>query len=154
MTSLFLSDIPNIAFDSFTAWFFYAITLSGLIYLKIKKPELHRPYSVCVTHTNSQTFTNTHVFFFLKNQDENRLFLCPQVPIILPVLVLVVAIFLVLAPIIDDPQIEYLYVTLFILSGAILYVPFIHYKLCPGLLNKVTVFLQLFLEVAPAEKNL
>ncbi|XP_030247416.1 b(0,+)-type amino acid transporter 1-like isoform X1 [Sparus aurata] len=106
---------------SFTAWFFYGITLSGLIYLKIKKPELPRPY---------------------------------RVPIILPILVLLAAICLVLAPIIDDPQIEYLYVTLFIFSGAIIYIPFIHYKLCPKLLTKLTVFLQLFLEVAPADKNL
>uniref|UniRef100_A0A3Q3VWN8 b(0,+)-type amino acid transporter 1 n=1 Tax=Mola mola TaxID=94237 RepID=A0A3Q3VWN8_MOLML len=105
---------------SFTAWFFYAITLSGLIYLKIKKPELPRPY---------------------------------RVPIILPILVVIAAIFLVLAPIIDNPQLEYLYVTLFILSGAIIYIPFIHYKICPGLLTKLTVFLQLFLQVAPAEKN-
>uniref|UniRef100_A0A3B4V2E1 b(0,+)-type amino acid transporter 1 n=1 Tax=Seriola dumerili TaxID=41447 RepID=A0A3B4V2E1_SERDU len=108
-------------FFSFTAWFFYAITLSGLLYLKIKKPELPRPY---------------------------------RVPIILPILVLIAAIFLVLAPIIDNPQIEYLYVTLFIFSGIIIYIPFIHYKLCPSLLTKLTVFLQLFLEVAPAEKNL
>ncbi|KAM6913092.1 b(0,+)-type amino acid transporter 1 isoform 1-T1 [Xenentodon cancila] len=106
---------------SFTAWFFYGVTLSGLIYLKIKKPDLPRPYNV---------------------------------PLVLPILVLIVAIFLVLAPIIDKPKIEYLYVTLFILSGAIVYVPFIHFKLCPGLFNKVTVFLQLFLEVAPVEKNL
>uniref|UniRef100_A0A673C365 Zmp:0000001267 n=1 Tax=Sphaeramia orbicularis TaxID=375764 RepID=A0A673C365_9TELE len=106
---------------SFTAWFFYAITLSGLLYLKIKKPELPRPYTV---------------------------------PIILPILVLIAAIFLVLAPIIDSPQIEYLYVALFIFSGVIVYVPFIHYKLCPGLLTKLTVFLQLLLKVALAEKNL
>uniref|UniRef100_A0A4W6FAW3 Zmp:0000001267 n=1 Tax=Lates calcarifer TaxID=8187 RepID=A0A4W6FAW3_LATCA len=117
---LCLSDI-FVAVVSFTAWFFYAITLSGLIYLKIKKPELPRPY---------------------------------RVPIILPILVLIAAIFLVLAPIIDKPQIEYLYVTLFIFSGVIIYIPFIHYKLCPGLLTKLTVFLQLFLKVAPAEKNL
>uniref|UniRef100_A0A3Q3G4N2 b(0,+)-type amino acid transporter 1 n=1 Tax=Labrus bergylta TaxID=56723 RepID=A0A3Q3G4N2_9LABR len=109
-------DFQSIVNFFFTAWFFYAITLSGLLYLKIKKPEL--------------------------------------VPIILPILVLIAAVFLVLAPIIDDPQIEYLYVALFVLSGAILYVPFIRYKLCPGLLTKLTVFLQLFLEVAPAEKNL
>ncbi|XP_061650291.1 b(0,+)-type amino acid transporter 1-like isoform X1 [Phyllopteryx taeniolatus] len=108
-------------FFSFTAWFFYAITLSGLLYLKIKKPELPRPY---------------------------------RVPIILPILVLIAAVFLVLAPIIDNPQIEYLYVTLFIFSGVIIYIPFIHYKLCPGLLTKLTIFLQLFLQVAPAEKNL
>ncbi|KAK5916390.1 hypothetical protein CgunFtcFv8_011379 [Champsocephalus gunnari] len=108
-------------FFSFTAWFFYGITLSGLVYLKIKKPELPRPF---------------------------------KVPIILPILVIIVAIFLVLAPILDNPQIEYLYVSLFILSGAVVYVPFIHFKLCPGLLTKLTVFLQLFLEVAPTEKNL
>ncbi|KAI4804199.1 hypothetical protein KUCAC02_025833 [Chaenocephalus aceratus] len=77
-----------------------------------------------------------------------------KVPIILPILVIIVAIFLVLAPILDNPQIEYLYVSLFILSGAIVYVPFIHFKLCPGLLTKLTVFLQLLLEVAPTEKNL
>ncbi|XP_019204281.1 b(0,+)-type amino acid transporter 1 isoform X4 [Oreochromis niloticus] len=106
---------------SFTAWFFYAIVLSGLIYLKIKKPDLPRPY---------------------------------KVPIVIPILVLAAAIFLVLAPIIDNPQIEYLYVALFILSGVIVYIPFIHYKLCPGMLDKLTVFLQLFLEVAPADKNL
>ncbi|XP_026211613.1 b(0,+)-type amino acid transporter 1 [Anabas testudineus] len=108
-------------FFSFTAWFFYAITLAGLLYLKIKKPELPRPY---------------------------------RVPIILPILVLIAAIFLVLAPIVDDPQIEYLYVTLFMFSGVLIYIPFIHYKLLPGLLTKLTVVLQLFLEVAPADKNL
>lgn len=64
------------------------------------------------------------------------------------------AIFLVLAPIIDKPQIEFLYVTLFVLSGVVFYIPFIHYRLCPGLLTQLTVFLQLMLEVAPAEKNL
>ena len=75
-------------------------------------------------------------------------------PIVLPILVVIAAIFLVLAPIIDDPQIEYLYVTLFIFSGILVYVPFIHYKLCPGVLEKLTVFLQLLLEVSPADKNL
>lgn len=72
----------------------------------------------------------------------------------IPILVLLAAIFLVLAPIVDDPQIEYLYVTLFMFSGVLIYIPFIHYKLFPGLLTKLTVFLQLFLEVAPADKNL
>ncbi|XDV42694.1 hypothetical protein PO909_011312 [Leuciscus waleckii] len=77
-----------------------------------------------------------------------------SVPIIIPILVLLAAVFLVLAPIIDDPQIEYLYVILFIMSSSMIYIPFIHFKLFPGLLNKLTVFLQLFLEVAPTAKNL
>ncbi|XP_051502210.1 b(0,+)-type amino acid transporter 1 [Myxocyprinus asiaticus] len=108
-------------FFSFTAWFFYGVTFSGLLYLKIKKPELPRAITV---------------------------------PIIIPILVLMAAVFLVLAPIIDDPQIEYLYVTLFILSGMLIYIPFIHFKLFPGILDKLTVFLQLVLEVAPTDKNL
>uniref|UniRef100_A0A8C9QY84 b(0,+)-type amino acid transporter 1 n=1 Tax=Scleropages formosus TaxID=113540 RepID=A0A8C9QY84_SCLFO len=110
-----------INYFSFTAWFFYGITVSGLLYLKIKKPEMRGSY---------------------------------KTPIFVPILVIIAAVFLVLAPIIDQPKIEYLYVTLFILSGSIIYVPFIHYKLCPGFLDKVTMFLQLFLEVAPADKNL
>ncbi|XP_062863740.1 b(0,+)-type amino acid transporter 1 [Trichomycterus rosablanca] len=110
-----------INFFSFTSWLFYGITISGLLYLKIKFPDLPRPY---------------------------------KVPIFIPILVLLASVFLVLAPIIDNPQMEYLYVSLFILSGVFIYIPFIHYKVCPRLLDKLTVFLQLFLEVAPAEKNL
>ncbi|KAF7704631.1 b(0,+)-type amino acid transporter 1-like [Silurus meridionalis] len=114
-------DFQNIInFFSFTSWFFYGVTISGLLYIKIKKLDLPRAY---------------------------------KVPIFVPILVFLVAVFLVLAPIIDKPQLEYLYVTLFILSGALVYFPFIHFKLCPGLLDKLTVFLQLFLEVAPADKN-
>ncbi|XP_041105785.1 b(0,+)-type amino acid transporter 1 [Polyodon spathula] len=107
-------------FFSFTAWFFYAITLSGLLYLKLKKRHLPNSY---------------------------------EVPIVIPIIVIIAAVFLVLAPIIDDPKIEYLYVSLFILSGVMFYIPFVHFKLCPNLLTKATVFLQLFLEVAPTEKN-
>lgn len=47
-------------------------------------------------------------------------------PIVLPVLLLVVSFYLVLAPIIDKPAIEYLFSVLFILSGLLLYYPFVH----------------------------
>ncbi|XP_072314249.1 b(0,+)-type amino acid transporter 1-like [Eucyclogobius newberryi] len=107
-------------YSSFASWFFYAINVSGVIYLRIKKPALPRPYKVFI---------------------------------VLPVLVIGTAIFLVLAPILDNPQIEYLYVALFFFSGICIYIPFIHYKICPRLLTKLTLFLQLFLEVAPAKKN-
>uniref|UniRef100_A0A3B4BMJ0 b(0,+)-type amino acid transporter 1 n=1 Tax=Periophthalmus magnuspinnatus TaxID=409849 RepID=A0A3B4BMJ0_9GOBI len=92
----------------------------SIIYLRIKKPDLPRPYKVFI---------------------------------LLPVLVIGASIFLVLVPILDNPQIEYLYVVLFLLSGILIYIPFIHYKVCPGLSTKLTVLLQLFLQVAPAEKN-
>ena len=54
--------------------------------------------------------------------------LCLQVPIVIPILVILVSIFLVLAPIISKPAWEYLYCVLFILSGLIFYFLFVHYK--------------------------
>ncbi|KFV58345.1 B(0,+)-type amino acid transporter 1, partial [Tyto alba] len=107
-------------FFSFIAWIFYGMTISGLLYLKIKKPELPRSY---------------------------------KVPIIIPVIVLMAAVYLVLAPIIDQPQIEILYIVLFIFSGIILYFPLVRFKCHPCFLQRVTLHLQLFLEVAPTTRD-
>nr|XP_056712872.1 b(0,+)-type amino acid transporter 1-like [Euleptes europaea] len=105
---------------SFTAWLFYGITIAGLLYLKIKKPELPRSY---------------------------------RVPIIIPIVVLMTSVYLVLAPIIDQPQTEFLYVILFIFSGVIFYFPLVRYQHHPAFLGRFTLHLQLLLEVATAEKN-
>ncbi|GAB0185495.1 b(0,+)-type amino acid transporter 1-like [Grus japonensis] len=104
----------------FIAWFFYGMTISGLLYLKIKKPELPRSY---------------------------------KVPIIIPIIVLIAAVYLVLAPIIDQPQFEILYIVLFIFSGVILYFPLVRFKCHPRFLQRVTLHLQLFLEVAPTTRD-
>ena len=51
-----------------------------------------------------------------------------------PILVLLISIFLVVAPIIEQPQIEYLYASLFILAGLIFYYPFVYLqKVLPGM---------------------
>uniref|UniRef100_A0A8D2L2G8 b(0,+)-type amino acid transporter 1 n=1 Tax=Varanus komodoensis TaxID=61221 RepID=A0A8D2L2G8_VARKO len=76
-----------------------------------------------------------------------------QVPIIIPIIFLLACVYLILAPIIDQPQMEFLYVILFILSGVIFYFPLVRYKCHPACLQKCTMHLQLFLEVAPTEKN-
>lgn len=55
-------------------------------------------------------------------------FCSSQVPIVIPALVVIVSCYLVLAPIIDKPEWEYLYCTVFIVSGLLLYVPLIYYK--------------------------
>lgn len=52
----------------------------------------------------------------------------PQVPIFIPVLVLIISIYLVIGPIIDSPKFEYLYATLFILAGLVFYFPFVYFK--------------------------
>ena len=51
-----------------------------------------------------------------------------QVPIILPISVLCVSIYLVIAPIINDPRIEFLYAFVFVISGLVFYVPFVVMK--------------------------
>lgn len=39
-----------------------------------------------------------------------------------------------IGPIVDNPKVEYLYATLFILAGFILYIPFVYYKyVLPGM---------------------
>ncbi|XP_043928013.1 b(0,+)-type amino acid transporter 1-like [Protopterus annectens] len=76
-----------------------------------------------------------------------------KVPIVIPVIVLIVAIYLVLAPIIDSPQTEYIFVIFFILSGIIFYLPLIHFKLHPGFMSTITLHLQLLLDVAPADED-
>ncbi|XP_076321361.1 L-type amino acid transporter sobremesa isoform X1 [Tachypleus tridentatus] len=72
-----------------------------------------------------------------------------KVPLAVPFVVMVISAYLVLAPIIQQPQIEYMYALLFIVSGLIFYVPFVHYKLELRIMDKITVFLQLLLEVTP-----
>lgn len=57
-------------------------------------------------------------------------------PIVIPVLVLLMSVYLVVGPIIDDPAIEYLYALAFILVGPLMYIPFVHYKWSPGFLRK------------------
>lgn len=79
--------------------------------------------------------------------------LLSQVPIIIPIIVLIAAVYLVLAPIIDQPQFEILYIVLFIFSGVILYFPLVRFKCHPRFLQRVTLHLQLFLEVAPTTRD-
>ncbi|CAB3384908.1 Hypothetical predicted protein [Cloeon dipterum] len=49
-----------------------------------------------------------------------------KVPIFVPFLVMFVSIYLVIAPMIDQPKLEYLYALLFIISGLLFYLPFVH----------------------------
>lgn len=74
-----------------------------------------------------------------------------KVPLIIPIVVLAISVYLIAAPIIENPQIEYLYAALFIVAGLIIYIPFVHYGLVPCFMDSVTVFFQLLLEVAPTQ---
>ncbi|XP_049529940.1 b(0,+)-type amino acid transporter 1 isoform X2 [Anopheles darlingi] len=72
-----------------------------------------------------------------------------KVPLIIPILVMLVSGYLVVAPIIEKPQIEYLYAVMFILAGLVFYVPFVHYGYHPKFMVNVTLFFQMLFEVVP-----
>ncbi|KAK7076555.1 b(0,+)-type amino acid transporter 1 [Halocaridina rubra] len=72
-----------------------------------------------------------------------------KVPIVIPIIVLLISLYLVIGPIVDSPQIEYLYATLFIVAGLIFYFPFVYYgKSIPGM-PRMTKFFQYLLQVVP-----
>uniref|UniRef100_A0A3P8RVM1 b(0,+)-type amino acid transporter 1 n=1 Tax=Amphiprion percula TaxID=161767 RepID=A0A3P8RVM1_AMPPE len=77
-----------------------------------------------------------------------------KVPIVLPVIVVLISCYLVIAPIIDKPELEYLYCTIFMFSGLILYYPFVYRKVEWGrkLMRPITMHLQLLMEAGPPEK--
>uniref|UniRef100_A0A8D2IJZ2 Solute carrier family 7 member 13 n=1 Tax=Varanus komodoensis TaxID=61221 RepID=A0A8D2IJZ2_VARKO len=77
-------------------------------------------------------------------------------PVFLPVAFGMVAIslFLVLAPVVWSPKMQYIYTLLFMLGGLLLYLPFVHFKVHFEVFDKITCQLQLLLEVSPADDKL
>jgi hypothetical protein len=61
-----------------------------------------------------------------------------QVPLFVPIFVLLVSIYLVVAPIIQDPRVEFFYAFLFSISGIVFYVPFVVYKKKLPVMGKLT----------------
>ncbi|OTF83406.1 amino acid transporter-like protein [Euroglyphus maynei] len=131
-----------IDFFSFTAWLFYGATMLALIILRYKSPykEKFRPYKVVIMFGIQ---LNIDFCFIATNK---------QVHLSLPIIVFLISIYLVIGPIIENPQIEYLYATLYIVSGLLVYVPFVKYKVkCHRLLNIITWTTQLIFKAVPCE---
>ncbi|XP_062066125.1 b(0,+)-type amino acid transporter 1-like [Lepus europaeus] len=113
------SSIVN--FLSLLSWLIYGTTISCLLYLRMKRKNLPRPY---------------------------------KVPTLIPAVMLLASLYLVLAPIIDHPQMEFLYIFLFLLSGFLVYFLFVYFQWQPRCLQTATLQLQLLMEVAPTTKNM
>ncbi|XP_045191562.2 b(0,+)-type amino acid transporter 1-like [Mercenaria mercenaria] len=73
-----------------------------------------------------------------------------KVFILIPIIFTLCSIYLVIAPIIQDPRLEFLWAFLFIVGGLLFYFPFVVFKLDKGCFDKVTMFIQLLCEVAPS----
>lgn len=110
-----------VTFLSLLSWLIYGTTISCLLYLRMKRKNLPRPY---------------------------------KVPTLIPAIMLLASLYLVLAPIIDHPQMEFLYIFLFLLSGFLVYFLFVYFQWQPRCLQTATLHLQLLMEVAPTTKNM
>jgi len=72
-----------------------------------------------------------------------------KVPIVVPIIVMLTSAILVIGTIASDPQLQQLYVLIFIFAGVIFYIPFVYYKkVLPGMGN-ITIFIQKLLLIAP-----
>ncbi|KAM4723002.1 B(0,+)-type amino acid transporter 1 [Rhinophrynus dorsalis] len=76
-----------------------------------------------------------------------------KIPIVIPIFMVLISAYLVLAPIIDEPELAYLYCVLFILSGLLIYFPFVHYKVkwAQKITKPLTMYIQMIMEVVPPE---
>lgn len=59
-----------------------------------------------------------------------------KVPLIIPIITLLVAVFLSITPLITEPPEKYLAALAFILSGLVFYIPFVYYKYRPKLMGE------------------
>lgn len=73
-----------------------------------------------------------------------------KVFILIPIVFTLISIYLVIGPIIDDPQIELLYAFIFIVGGLVFYFPLVVFKLDRGCFDHFTKFIQLVCEVGPS----
>uniref|UniRef100_K1PSJ9 B(0,+)-type amino acid transporter 1 n=1 Tax=Magallana gigas TaxID=29159 RepID=K1PSJ9_MAGGI len=70
--------------------------------------------------------------------------------ILFPITFLCCSLYLVVAPIIQNPRLEFLYAFLIIIGGLVFYVPFVHFRIHKSCFNPVTLFVQLLMEVGPS----
>ncbi|XP_044014885.1 b(0,+)-type amino acid transporter 1-like isoform X2 [Aphidius gifuensis] len=74
-----------------------------------------------------------------------------KVPIFIPWLVLFIAIFLAVTPIIHEPSLKYFFALIFIIIGVGVYHLFVYNQRCSKLSRKFTYFIQVLCQVAPSE---
>ncbi|XP_045202375.2 b(0,+)-type amino acid transporter 1-like [Mercenaria mercenaria] len=72
-----------------------------------------------------------------------------RIPLVIPFLALAICAFMLITPFISNPKIEFLYGAGFILSGLLLYIPFVYFDWrVPGC-DQTTTMLQLLMDICP-----
>lgn len=137
---LVVGDITTlIEFASFLIWFFYGAAMVALLVMRKTHANVHRPYKVPIilpVCNEGKPFINNLNFDFW-----------------FQIFTLFVAIFLVVTPIVNEPDIKYLAACGFILAGVCVYIPFVYLKMRPRIMNKITRLIQMFFMVAPTDEK-
>ena len=78
-----------------------------------------------------------------------------KVPIVIPILGFLMSAYLVVAPVIEEPDLAYLYASLIVLAGLVFYIPVHVFKWrgYQSFQNKVTLGLQKWLSIAPEDNE-
>ncbi|CAI9735030.1 (0,+)-type amino acid transporter 1-like isoform X1 [Octopus vulgaris] len=92
-------------------------------------------------------FLSLIVMRFTK-KDEPRPF---KVFILVPIVMLIISVYLVVAPIVQNPDLGFLYAFLLIIGGLIFYFIFVHFKVQLPCMEAFTEFIQKFACVAPSK---
>lgn len=87
--------------------------------------------------------------FRVTKPHEERPYKCP---IFVPILMVLVSIYLVIAPIVKQPSLGYLYAAFFTAASVIFYFPFVKFRPELPIADKLTTYVQLILQVVPASK--
>jgi len=107
----------------FFTWLSYLLSISGILWLRYKRPEAVRPYKVWLP---------------------------------IPIIMVVVASYLVFAPFYEAPQ-QSFYCVLFVSAGIPVYFGFVRYKVAPPsflrFVNHVTYKLEMMCDVTFPEKE-
>ena len=124
LVMVFLGDV-GVLIDSFsfTVWIFYVLAMVVLLMLRKFKPDAPRPYKV--TEKRNLVCSFTEVNFLICS-------VCSRI---------IVGSYLVVAPLVTNPTIEYCYVAAVLFIGFVVYVPFVYLKMSMGCLgNKICFF--------------
>ncbi|XP_068082590.1 b(0,+)-type amino acid transporter 1 isoform X1 [Anabrus simplex] len=77
-----------------------------------------------------------------------------KVPLLIPIFIIFVALFLSVVPMITDSSPRYFFAVGFILVGVAVYYFFVYRKIRPRIMDKFTFFTQVLLEVVPTDQSL
>ena len=91
------------------------------------------------------------LIFRYRDQTRNRKEF--SLPVVIPIIAFMICLFMVVAPFVSKPRIEFVYGVAFLLAGFLFYIPFVHFQLSLPGFDDITTFIQLLMNVCPTVRE-